>query len=182
MREIEVKAWIRDEAAFMHALELKGIELSKVVFQHDTIFVTLDWEFTKFNADRNILRIRCQDGKNVLTLKRPGAVDLESYEYETEIKDPESMAKILDLIEYKPFLEVKKYRQKSQFGDYEICFDKVEGLGSFVEVEILIDGDEDAVPVQESLFKFLEALGIGRADRETRGYDTMIRLLQEGNL
>ncbi|HSI20909.1 MAG TPA: class IV adenylate cyclase [Verrucomicrobiae bacterium] len=182
MQEIEVKARVQNAEGLKAALVLRGVHLTEPKTQHDTIYTEGDWEFVKFQNERNILRIREQGESSVLTLKRPGVNELHSIEHETVIANVKEMHEILLLMGYKPIVEVKKKRQKGHFQDMEICLDEVEGIGVFVEVERLLESDKDVEKVQEELFVFLEELGVAREDRETRGYDTLARLKQEGNL
>jgi len=191
MQEIEVKARVKNQNQLMSKLGDLGIKLSEPIFQHDTIFAEQDWEFTQFVTERNILRIRRENNRTVLTLKRPGKNELDAEEHETEISNPDSMSDMLKLMEYLPVVEVKKERQKAKYnqnhpspllrkgGEIEICLDEVEELGTYIEVEKLVK-EADTEKVQEELFQFLESLGIARSDRETHGYDTLMRLKQIG--
>ena len=141
-----------------------------------------DWEFIKFNNERNILRIRRQNNASILTLKRPGVVDLHSIEHETTVDNPEEVHEMLQLMGYLPIVHVVKDRQKGVHDGMEICLDEVERLGTFIEVERLLETSTDPSKVQDELFDFLETLGVSRDAQETRGYDTLIRLLDEGKL
>jgi len=78
------------------------------------------------------------------------------------------------ILGYRPSIEVKKIRRKGKLKEYEICLDKVENLGTFVELEKLTDDNADPKKVREELFKELESLGLSRKDEETKGYDTQI--------
>ena len=78
----------------------------------------------------------------------------------------------------KPFIEVKKHRQKARFNDMELCLDEIDDLGTFIEIEKLTN-DEDTERIQAELFDFLLTLGIQKEDRITQGYDTLMRLNQE---
>jgi adenylate cyclase class 2 len=179
MQEIEVKARVRNAEQFKAALTAHGIHLNDPDSQHDTIYTTGDWDFTTFTRDKNMIRIRRQTGRNLLTLKRAGVNELRSLEYETAIADPVQMHEILLLTGYQPIVEVKKKRQKAKYQDIEICFDEIEGLGTFVELEQLSESSEKVEEIQEELYTFLETLGISREERETRGYDTLVKLKEE---
>jgi len=190
MREIEVKAKVKNWDMLITKLDALGVKLSPPIHQHDTIYVDGDWEFTQFVSDRNILRIRRQGDKSILTLKRPGKNELDCTECETEVSNPESTHKMLKLMGYRPFIEVKKERRKAKYGglkpphslleneeQIEICLDRVEDLGEYIEVEKLTK-DNNVEKIQQELFSFLETLGISKSDQETHGYDTLMRLKQ----
>ena len=182
MQEIEVKSWVEKPEPFLAALKTAGIVLGDPVTQDDVIYVTGDWEFTRFMNDRNIIRIRQQNGTTIFTLKRPGVNELDTaIEEEVTVSDAKTLDRMLKLLEYRPILEVHKTRAKAQHQGMEICLDQVEGIGTFIEVERLVE-QGDAEAIQEELFQFLESLDITRENRVTRGYDTLVRLQQEGNL
>ena len=46
----------------------------------------------------------------------------------------------------------------------------VEGLGEFVEVEILIPEDEDITKSKEKIFEILEKIGVPRENIEKKPY------------
>jgi len=182
MQEIEVKSRVENPEPLLAALTEKGIVLSAPVKQDDVIYVTGDWEFTRFMNDRNIIRLREQDGVGIFTLKRPGVNELDTaIEEEVVVSDLPTVARMLKLLDYRPILEVHKTRAKTKYQGMEICLDVVEGIGTFIEVEKLVE-QGDAEAIQEELFQFLESLGISRDNRVTRGYDTLVRLQQEGKL
>ena len=112
------------------------------------------------------------------TLKQQRSNESDNIEWETEVKDPEVIHNILSILEWYPSVEGKKMRRKGKLGEYEVCLDKVEKLGTFVELEKITGDNADAEEVREELFKELEFLGLSRDDEETRGYDTQIFQLE----
>lgn len=175
MREIEVKLRVENLSQLESNLKEKGCVLSAQINQHDTVYSrggTSEWESAK--EGDIILRIRNQDGKIEFNLKQQKSSELDNLEYETEVENAESLHKILITLGWHPEVEVKKIRRKGKFGEYEICLDEVEELGSFVELEKLTNEEADPTKVQEELLEVVESLGISRSDLEVRGYDTMI--------
>ena len=59
-------------------LEELGTKLSDSVSQNDIVYAFGDWESNQSTSGRNILRIRQEDGRAPLTLKRPGIKFLKS--------------------------------------------------------------------------------------------------------
>lgn len=123
-------------------------------------------------------RRRSEAKNNMLKQQRSGEID--NIEYETEIQDPDATHKILFTLGYEPEVEVKKMRRKGKLGEYEICLDEVEELGSYIEVEKMTSDDADSRKVREELFGIAESLDLSRAAEETRGYDTQIYSLFHG--
>jgi adenylate cyclase class 2 len=173
-KEIEVKATVANPAALKSQLESLGCIFSEPVTQHDTIFVDFDGDFSAPKTGRNFLRIREAGGKLFFTLKQSHTNELDCIEKEFEISDAVQCRESLELMGYHEAVQVHKTRMKTNYHDMEICLDDVVGLGSFVEVEKITDGD--GALVQEELFLFLESLGVSREDRVMRGYDTLVYL------
>ena len=99
---------------------------------------------------------------------------MDNLEYETGINNPGETHKILQTLGWHPVVEVKKIRRKGKLGEYEVCLDRVEELGDFIELEKLTEDNANPEEVKEELFKQLELLGFSRNDEETKGYDTQM--------
>lgn len=181
MKEIEVKARVRDKEAFLAALKERGIELGEPIEQRDIVFAEDISRFKEFTPNVNFLRIRNQNGQHLFTLKRSEVNETESTEHETEVSKPEEVIAIIKLLGFEEAVRIHKVRRKAKYQDFEICLDDIEHLGLFVEVEKLVEsGDIEAI--QNELFSFLETLGISRADQVTQGYDTLMRLHDESQV
>ncbi len=177
MREIEIKVRVKNLKVLEQKLQEKGCVLSAPITQHDTIYSLKEnnndfWEQTK--EGDIILRIRRLTDTTEFNLKQQRSNEMDNIEYETEVKDAEIMHQMLGVLGWIPSVEVKKLRQKGKIGDYEICLDKVEELGDFVELEKMTSEDADPNKVREELFQVLESFGLSRKDEEIRGYDTQI--------
>ncbi len=183
MQEVEVKARVRDKKALEQALVAKGIVLSDPKEQKDTLFLPKDVSIPDLYiypdaatlAARNIpvMRIRESGGNVLLTMKKPQKNELDCIEHEVEVNGRAELEQILLHCGFHEILRFEKMRRKAKSGPYEICVDKVNGLGSFIEVEKLTDG-MDSEKVQEELFDFLAQFGITRDDRVIYGYDTLM--------
>jgi len=181
MREIEVKIRVSDLSALEEKLNGRHCVLSKPIRQHDVIhsFGTSTKEWDESKEGHVVMRIRREDDHAEFNLKQQRSNELDNLEYETKVDDPEAVHQILLILGYRPQVEVKKIRRKGRLGEYEICLDEVEQLGSFVELEKLVDDNVNPAEIQEDLFTMLESLGLSRKDRETRGYDTQIYQLRK---
>jgi len=65
-----------------------------------------------------------------------------------------------------------------KFKEYEICLDRVEKLGDFVEIEKMTEDSADPKEVRKELFDVMKQFGFSEKDEETRGYDTQIYQLE----
>lgn len=174
VKEIEVKARVRNKKQLLDRLVKLGCKLSKPIAQMDIAYLEPGFKFEDIGPGVKALRIRKQNGKTLLTLKERQEIEMSSIEHETEVSDPFATEKLVKLLGYMEYVRINKKRIKTEYKELEICIDEVEDLGNFIEVEKMSDGD--SVKTQEELFKFLERLGIKRSDRETRGYDTLVYL------
>ena len=107
--------------------------------------------------------------------KRCDDVSMTRPEYETSVEHPAEMIKIFELLGYNPVEPIViKDRTVYVNGSITACLDRVEGLGDFLELEIITDKDtkNDAL---NRLWAMLEALGYNRDDTTTVSYLTMLQ-------
>ncbi len=179
MREIEIKLRVDNLDELEEKLTDSGLVISKEITQHDVIYSKNGSSiFTSFREGDVVIRIRKQDGVAILNLKQQKSGEMDNLEYETEVVDADATHQILLKLGWAPEVEVKKVRKKGKLGEYEVCLDNVEKLGTFVELEKMTDDKADPQQIREELFKELEKFGLLRKDEETRGYDTQIYQLK----
>ncbi len=176
MREIEIKARVRDEAKVLSALETLGVKLSDPLKHHDVVYSRPG---AKSGAGENWLRVRTEnDNKVYFTLKRSVTGELDSIEHEVIVDKASELQAIIKYMGYVEYSDLTKTRRKAHYGDLEICFDKIPGLGTFIEIEKLCDEEVDYVVVAKELWTLFEKLGVSKADEEISGYDVLMRKLQ----
>lgn len=177
MREIEIKARVKDPAKLKGTLKNLSVQLSEPLEQRDIVYSRPG--AVDNDPDENWLRIRIQNGTKVFfTLKRSVTGELDSIEHEVEINNAEEMTSIVKYLGYDLFSDLVKTRQKGRFEDIEICYDELPKLGTFIEAELMCDEDADVTAVTARLWKLFESLGIDKADEETSGYDVLMKKLQ----
>lgn len=169
MKEIEVKIRVENLEQVVLQLEGQGCVFSAPVSQQDDIFIPLSEPTVPVAMGINVLRIRRENGRNLFTLKQ--GQELAKIERELEISDPKTLEEIISMLGFKRVVQLSKVRRKCRMGELEICADRVEGLGDFVEVEKITA--EDSQAVQAELLKFLQGLGVDISKRETVGYDIL---------
>ncbi len=177
MREIEIKALVKDRKKLENAIRVLEIELSAPIKQHDRVFSEPGGVDNALNS--NWLRIRTEnDKKHIFTLKRSVVGHLDSIEHETEIIDVTELENIIKQIHYVPYSDLTKIRRKGHSGDIEICYDEVPGLGVFIEAEMLTADDADHDKVVAELWGLMHKLGIGKNDEVHEGYDVLERRMR----
>jgi predicted adenylyl cyclase CyaB len=84
------------------------------------------------------------------------------------------MSRIIEELDCRLYVEVTKTSRKARFDAIELCLDRVEELGDFVEAEMLVPEDADYAQVTEELWGVFERFGIDRTMEVTDGYDTLM--------
>ncbi|RLB56713.1 MAG: class IV adenylate cyclase [Deltaproteobacteria bacterium] len=99
-----------------------------------------------FAASDEALRIRQVDDRAVLTYKGPklGGPAKVREELEVGLTDARQAGLILERLGFRPGGRVVKVRQVLEFEDITVCLDDVEGLGGFVEMELVGDDRQRA--------------------------------------
>jgi adenylate cyclase class IV len=121
MREIEIKARVRDEAGLLATLADKGIVLQPPVKQRDQVFGLPG--ISGADNQHNWLRIRTEnDTKHIFTLKRSVVGQLDSIEHETVVEDAAEALDIIKELGFVPYSDLTKTRQKDKFGDFRSLF------------------------------------------------------------
>ncbi|MCL5008278.1 MAG: class IV adenylate cyclase [Candidatus Marsarchaeota archaeon] len=110
--------------------------------QHDVYFT----DTTRYSSHEGsfVMRIRRTESKAFMTFKgstgRSGVYD----ECEIEVKDPDTAETMMKKLGFKPFLEITKHRVQYEFNGAEVNLDDVQGLGKFIEIEIISEGNADS--------------------------------------
>jgi adenylate cyclase class 2 len=181
MKEVEVKAYLKNADQVIQKLTSLGCMLSEPIRQVDTVYTKIIGNVEEYLKNDHFVRIREKsDGKYILTVKKPlSKIVLTKTEHETEVKDAKALEQALFLMGYKTSNKVIKSRRTTHFKEFEICIDEVEQLGSFIEIEKMSNGNAD--DVRKDLNAFLSSLGVSSSDEVHKGYDIMAiesRILQ----
>lgn len=176
MREIEIKARVRDTQQLLATLQKLHIQLSEPVKQHDVVYGQTDSTGAAFPSGQSWLRIRTEnDAKVVFTLKRSVTGELDSIEHEVAVDSANELEAIILNLGYSLYSDLTKIRRKAKIDGLELCYDEVPGLGTFIELEKLSPEDADLDAVLDELWEMARKFGISKADEETSGYDVLLR-------
>jgi adenylate cyclase, class 2 len=174
MKEIEIKARLKDKEQVMAALSKRGCVFAPAVVQDDTVYARKVATLAEFRTNDAFLRLRVKDGKDVFfTVKKPMANDLDALEYEVEVSNRDEMEQALWLMGFQEAIRIRKTRIVTRHEGREICIDEVDGLGAFIEMEQLAH-EGDSEKIQEEMFLFFQEIGINPEDRVLVGYDTLM--------
>ncbi|MFO8051479.1 MAG: class IV adenylate cyclase [Thermoplasmatota archaeon] len=183
--EVEIKAVIRRGGPYdgsvseMEEIQSRLVELGalpKGHLVHKDLY--LSHPCRDLSATDEALRIRSQrrtdngECSAFMTYKGPklSSRSKARREVEVEIDDPEGVKRVLLELGFKEVREVEKHRSFLDLGRIKICLDMVEGLGYFLEAEIMSD---DIQGSEEELMGLLKGLGLRNFER--RSYLEMLR-------
>lgn len=178
MLEVEIRYRYANRMELIERLRQFGAILTQDRIDIDRYFNPPDREL---KATDEAFRLRRVGRTNCLTYKGPKR-DSET-KTRTEIEVPladgdeaaADMERLLLALGYRPIVVVRKQRQIYSFtrGGYqfEACFDDVENVGPFVELEIMAEEDH-----YESAKRVLlqTAIDLGLTEKETRSYLGMV--------
>ncbi len=169
--EIEVKFRV-DFDDVRGKIEKLGAEFVREEIQEDIYFdVPLP----------NLLRVRKVENirKAFLTYKLiedPGRNE-EFDEIEVEVSDFDDTVEILRRLGFKEDVVVRKRRLVYRFGRVTFELNDVEGLGGFLDLEVMGDDVKEA---KELIWETASGLGLGREDVEPRLYRELLRGVKYG--
>lgn len=185
MIEAEVKLPVRDLEEVKKQLIQKGFVPLSHIQEKDVYF---DDAQGQIRANGQALRIRkTMDMKTGSTAgqinfkgKKIDTLTMTRQELESIVDKADICIQILEAVGFhKVFPKVIKDRTMLQYGEMTACLDQVEGLGDFLELEILVDREEQKDAAQERIASVLETLGYSMADTVRRSYLSMLQEKQE---
>lgn len=178
MLEIELKFRADDWSGPLAAVRGWGAEFVGTRHEADHYFNAPDRDFA---ATNEAFRVRCVGSHAVLTYKgprRPGATKTR-LEIEVPLADggqpAEDARRLMVALGYRPVAVVSKMREMFRFTrdgfPLLACFDDVERVGRFIEIEVVAD-ESQAEAAQAAVLA--TAADLGLANPEPRSYLRML--------
>ncbi len=178
--EVEIKLKIESLSDVEFLLLEKKAHLQAIVSQRDIYFTHPERDFGRTDE---ALRIREEGDKCFLTYKGP-KLDLQSktrLELETIINDAATMTQILEKLGFQQLLVVQKERRIYQLERATISLDILESLGTYLEIEQVIDNEEEYETIREQLFDLLITLGLNPEENIRESYLELLLKKQAQN-
>jgi len=153
---IEIKAYAKDFAGIRRRAEALSDIPVQIIPQEDTFFNT--------PQGRLKLRVHPETEGQLIYYTRPDQEGPKRSDYHISlITDPESLKRVLELA-YGVRGVVRKTRYLYLVGQTRVHLDDVEGLGQFLELEVVMEegqGDAEGQAIAEGL---MASLGVERTD------------------
>lgn len=171
MYEVELKFPLDDDAPLLKRLSEQGARAAETIQQSDLYFGHPQRDFEQTDE---ALRIRSYGSANCVTYKGP-VIDPQTKtrrEIEVSLADGHESARqfgqILESLGFRPVREVRKQRTTYHLERggrrFEICLDRVEGLGLYLEIETQAE-EADRQAAGQAVLQLAAALGLSAPER-----------------
>lgn len=176
MREIEIKLKVENYQIVRDVLVKQGWIPLKKLHQVDFIYVERKLQFDKITSGTPVTRLRVQDkSEYYLNVKVSQTSELDCIEHEVKVDNVIEAKKIVKLLGLNEVMRVSKHREVGSLGDYTVCLDNVDDLGTFIEFEALVsDAEIDLNQLKAKMMNDITELEIGALEEVLVGYDTML--------
>ena len=181
MIEVEIKIPVGDLKEVREGLQRKGFVHEQSRIEKDTYY---DGGIHGIRKSGEALRVRqiihCDTGEKISEInfkgKKMDSVSMSRPEYETTVGDGEIAGKIFEAAGFFPVKPmVVKKRELLVFGEMRACLDEVEGLGTFLELEIMAEDESSKAVALEKIERILKALGHGMEETTRVSYLTQLQ-------
>ena len=176
MIEVEVKLKIKDTISLEKNLLVQGYILKETLRETDTYF---DGGINGIKKSGQALRVRrtvdSSTGKECSKITFKGekldTVSMARLELETVVESGEAAERILCALGFYPVQPiVVKIRKILRNGDICACLDDVQGLGTFLELEIMAESEEARPAALERIEEILNSVGYTMDDTTRVSY------------
>jgi len=171
--EVEQKFPVDDLAAVEAGLRARGAEIGPPVVEVDRYF---NHPARDFSETDEAVRIRRKGEKHLITYKGPKIDATTKTRREIELPlgggqgTVEAWSELLTALGFRHVAEVRKIRRRTHVEHegrtVEATLDQVDGLGDFVEIE-LVANEDDLDAARACLASLAESLGLGRSERRS---------------
>ncbi|MDX2167047.1 MAG: class IV adenylate cyclase [Deltaproteobacteria bacterium] len=169
-RNIEIKARIADLGAVRAAVERLGARPHVVEVQTDRYYAR--------DGGRR-LKLRSIEGgrAELIDYARPEASGVRASDYTiSPLRDGDRCA----VPSGEPLVVVRKRREVLRIDNVRVHLDRVEGLGTFLELEAVVDAAHDDAVCRAQVARILDALGLADRDLIRASYADLVPPFEKG--
>ena len=180
MIEVEVKIPVENIETIKEKLLQNGFIYRKTVTETDTYYTSNHYDMRKKDKALRIRKTENVDTGEVkaqLNCKGPklDQVSMTRKETEIDIREPEKMEDILAELEFYPAsCRVKKTRAYYTKDNMTAAADQVENLGSFLELEIIVEKEDEREAGLDAIYETMKSLGCEKAETVQTSYLSML--------
>jgi adenylate cyclase, class 2 len=159
MLEVELKVKIPSLDPVREKLTRKNAQFLGKVHEHDIYY---NAPHRDFGVTDEAVRVRYTNDHAVVTYKGPkikkfGLKAREELNFAVECG--ETFEKMLDRLGFTRTTDVNKWRETYKLGTASVTLDLVEELGTFAEIEVIVEGEKDNPTSQ--IEKIAKEIGVG---------------------
>ncbi|MCQ2473551.1 MAG: class IV adenylate cyclase [Saccharofermentans sp.] len=187
MIEVEVKLKIDSAESIEKKLIELGFKKGQTLQEIDYYYNGVDRDFRASGEALRLRLVESLDGSAVVA-DRPGEpliqmtykgpkldnVSMSRVEHQVNIDNFETMLSILSSLGYKPVEPVIKLRRELFSEEICACVDTVDGLGGYLELEIMADEESQRENALDKISVVLKQLGYSISDTTTTSYLSML--------
>src|SRR3989338_5473043 len=172
--EIELRILLKNRKAIEKTVIQKGAVLIKHLKVKDFWYCSKNVHtYRKASIDRSGFALRLRIEKDLSLKKTKSSIECktlqsgknhaECNEYELPVEDLFQARKLLESINFKEFLVIEKERKVYKYQKFSLFFDKIEGVGHGLEIEIMSTKGTEKVRYNQLLNLAIE-LGISQSE------------------
>ncbi len=181
--EIEIQVRIQKSENLEKFLVEQAVFISESQ-QIDEYFTPAHRDYVSIKPIEEWFRIRHEKDNATINYKKwhyENGIGMYADEYETIVGDRDTARKIFLALDMKPLITVDKTRKKWMYKNYEIAFDTVVGLGSFVEIEYKGKDHVDPKTTTDEMVAFLKTIDCGKIELNNGGYPMLLLFPQDAH-
>ncbi len=143
MLEVELKVQVPSLEPIREQLIQKEAKVLERVHEHDVYYNAPHRDFGKTDE---AVRVRYTDKNAVVTYKGPKKKEFglkAREELNFAVESGEAFEKMLDRLGFTRTADVNKWRENYKYGGASISLDTVDGLGTYIEIEVIAKDERD---------------------------------------
>ena len=183
MIEVEIKLPISDKEVLEKKLKQLQFIKGGFVKESDIYFNSEKYNLKKKDMAlriRTCTKIDTGESTTKVTYKGPklDQVSMTREDLEMEVSDADTCYQILDGIGFYPLRSVRKLRQYYYKEQMTACVDQVDGLGDFLELEMIVESESEREKAIEEIERLLRILGYDKKETTRTSYLSMLQTEQ----
>ena len=186
--EVEVKIPVCSLEDTIKRLEQDGFCLAGTCREEDVYYNSAHYDLREHDKALRIRRVTDLDtGKTRAEFNCKGPkldqVSVSRMELEMHLETPEILERILEELTFLPVpCAVRKTRFTYTRGRVTVAVDRVEGLGNYLELEIIGQGEEQRPACLKEIEAVMKELGYEQKDTIRTSYLSMLQKKEEGEV